>query len=91
MATMSDEMIPVSENIVLMKKGNKKLYMVVQTKGKINFKTWSTTSENTYDTANPGSRFVGFETELPLDEKVNIKVFLIPGELKNDLFKGSLF
>ena len=91
MATMADEMIPVSENIVLLKKGNKKLYMVVQTKGKINFKTWSTTSENTYDTANPGSRFVGFETELPLDEKVNIKVFLIPGELKNDLFKGSLF
>jgi hypothetical protein len=91
MATMADEMIPVSENIVLLKKGNKRLYMVVQTKGKVNFKTWSTTSENSYDTANPGSRFVGFETELPLDEKVNIKVFLIPGELKNDLFKGSLF
>jgi hypothetical protein len=91
MATMADEMIPVSDNIVLLKKGNKKLYMVVQTKGKVNFKTWSTTSENIYDTPNPGSRIVGFETELPLEEKVNIKVFLIPGENKTELFKGSLF
>ena len=91
MATMADEMIPVSDNIVLLKKGNKKLYMMVQTKGKVNFKTWSTTSENIYDTPNPGSRIVGFETELPLEEKVNIKVFLIPGENKTELFKGSLF
>jgi len=91
MATMADQMIPVSENIVLLKKGNKKLYMVVQTKGKINFKTWSTTTENSYDSPNPGSQFVGFETELPQNENVNIKVFLIPGELKTDLFKGSLF
>jgi Domain of unknown function (DUF4962)/Heparinase II/III-like protein len=91
MATMADEMIPISENTVLLKKGNKKLYMVVQSNVKINFKTWSTTSENSYDSPNPDSRFVGFETELPLEEKVNIKVFLIPGELNTDLFKGSLF
>lgn len=91
MATMADKMIPVSENTILLKKGDKELYMVVSSNVKVNFKTWSTTSENSYDSPNPGSHFVGFESELPLDKKINIKVFLIPGELKKDTFSESLF
>ena len=90
MATMAEEMIPVSENVVLLKKGNKKLYMVVETDVKIKFKTGSTSSENSYDSPNPNSQFVGFEAELPMGKKTNIKVFLIPRELDKSLYKGSL-
>jgi hypothetical protein len=90
MATMADQMIPVSDNVILLKKGNKKMYMVVQTGVKIEFKTWSAQSENSYDSPNPNVQFVGFEAEMPLGKKSNIKVFLIPGELKTSLFAGSL-
>ena len=61
----------------------KKLLLQVESSAPILMKTWSTTSQNSYDAANPNTIFVGFEAELRPGMKETLQVKLIPENSKN--------
>ena len=61
----------------------KKLLLQVESSAPILMKTWSTTSPNSYDAANPNTIFVGFEAELRPGMKETLQVKLIPENSKN--------
>lgn len=61
----------------------KKLLLQIESSAQISIKTWSTTSPNNYDAANPNTVFVGFEAELRSGMKETLQVKLIPEGSKN--------
>ena len=61
----------------------KRLLLQIESSAKISIKTWSTTSPNSYDAANPNTVFVGFEAELRSGMKETLQVKLIPEGSKN--------
>ena len=61
----------------------KKLLLQIESSAQISIKTWSTTSPNSYDAANPNTVFVGFEAELRSGMRETLQVKLIPEGSKN--------
>lgn len=49
------------QNTILLEKEGKQLFIRVDCENKIDLKTWTTQSTQTYDQANPGTIFTGFE------------------------------
>ena len=84
MTTEATKMERISENILLLKVGNKKLYLKVE--GAIDFVPYfkSATPTKDYESPNPGISLIGFETTLAPNKTHTIKVFLMPD---NELFK----
>lgn len=63
----------------------KKLLLKVESSAKFSLKTWSTTSPNSYDEANPNTTFVGFEAYLTPGAEENLQVKLIPEEHRSNV------
>lgn len=72
----------LSDNLLLLEKDGKKLYLKVESKTPIRWNNHPAVSDFTFDSPNPGITIVSFDTDLKLGEKQNIKVFLIPDENK---------
>jgi hypothetical protein len=61
----------------------KKLILQLQAPAGITLKTWPTYSHNYYETRNPGTLFVGFETKVAAKTKAAFTVLLIPEKAQN--------
>jgi hypothetical protein len=66
------------DNTAELTKNGKKLKLVVQSPSKVEMKTWSTVSPNSYDAPNPGTTLVGFVLTMPPNSKTETSVFLLP-------------
>ncbi|MDE5451051.1 heparinase II/III domain-containing protein, partial [Elizabethkingia meningoseptica] len=80
----------VSPHEVILKQGNKKLLLKVNSKSPFTLKTWSTDPKTSYDAANPGTAIVGFEAELPANSKSTFNVQLIPGGKMKKRFEENV-
>ncbi|MDR1682319.1 MAG: alpha-L-fucosidase [Candidatus Symbiothrix sp.] len=78
----SAEVKMVGENKIELYKDGKKLRLEIISNQKIELKTWSTQSPNDYDAPNPGAVLVGFESDVPVGEKADFTVFLLPEKTK---------
>ena len=78
MTTEATKLEKVSDNIILLKKGNKVLYLKVE--GVSNFLPYfkPATPTKEYESPNPGISLMGFETILPENSTQTIRVFLMP-------------
>ena len=78
MTTEATTLEQVSRNIILLKKGNKKLLIKVEGVADLvtYFKPATPTKE--YESPNPGISLMGFETTLPEKSIQRIRVFLMP-------------
>ncbi|KAA6345287.1 hypothetical protein EZS27_007140 [termite gut metagenome] len=65
------------KNSIELKKDGKRLRIEVAGQP-VTMKTWTTTSPNSYDSPNPGTVLVGFETEIPANTSAALTVKLIP-------------
>jgi len=65
-------------NTATLTKNGKTLTLVVESPTKIEMKTWSTVSPNSYDAPNPGTTLVGFVLTMPANSKTDLNVSLIP-------------
>ena len=65
-------------NTAELTKNGKKLLLIVQSQSKVEMKTWSTVSPNSYDAPNPGTTLVGFVLTMPANSKTDLNVLLIP-------------
>lgn len=54
----------LENNRIILTFGNKKMYLKTTGDNNITYKTWSTTSQNSYDQPNPNAYMVGFEATL---------------------------
>lgn len=59
-------------------KNGKKLVLKVIEPANITMKTWSTVSPNSYDAANTGTIFTGFEAMVPANTSASLVVVLLP-------------
>ncbi|WP_288732800.1 heparinase II/III family protein [uncultured Parabacteroides sp.] len=80
----------LSENVMLLEKDGKKLYIKVEGPRKMRWHILPAQSDFSYDSPNPGISIIGFDTDLELSAKQRIKVFLLPGENKNVTYKSIL-
>jgi hypothetical protein len=91
MLTAADVTI-TGQNTAILKKDGKQLTLRIDHPAKVVLKTWSTAPTTTYDAANPGTTFVGFEIVVPENHPETFVVKLIPqgaeGKAKKEL--GSL-
>jgi hypothetical protein len=71
------KLIPEQNSIELTKDG-KKLLIKVKSGSKFTLKTWSTTPTNGFDSPNPGTFLVGFESQLPENTQTIFEVSLLP-------------
>lgn len=85
MLTTAIPSINTANSTITLKKGSKKVVLKVASLTPITMKTWTTFSPNSYDATNPGTIFVGFETNIPAGEKVEFNVFLTPERNLNDI------
>jgi hypothetical protein len=78
-----------SNTAELTKNGKKLVLKVVEPSG-ITMKTWSTESPNSYDAANPGTIFTGFEVKIPAGSTASLVVLLLPdGAFENSLVSAK--
>ena len=80
----------VADNVMLLEKDGKKLYIKVEGPKKVRWHISPAQSEFSYDSPNPGISIIGFGTDLELSAKQSIRVFLLPGENKNVTYKSVL-
>ncbi|WP_407483238.1 heparinase II/III family protein [Elizabethkingia meningoseptica] len=80
----------VSPQEVILKQGNKKLLLKVNSKSPFTLKTWGTDPKTSYDAPNPGTTIVGFEAELPANSKSTFNVQLIPGGKMKKRFEENV-
>ena len=80
----------VADNVMLLEKDGKKLYIKVEGPKKVRWHISPAQSEFSYDSPNPGILIIGFDTDLELSAKQSIRVFLLPGENKNVTYKSVL-
>lgn len=59
-------------------KNGKKMTIKVVSPAVVTMKTWSTVPQNSYDAANPGTIFTGFEAVIPTGSKATLTVLLLP-------------
>lgn len=79
----------VSDKVMMLEKDGKKVYMRVECPTDIRWRIVPAVSDFTYDSPNPGVTIVYFDTNLKLQEKQNIKVFLIPEENKEITYHSA--
>ena len=72
----------LSDTTARLEKDGKVLYMQVKAPFPVKLTTWSTEPNYTFNSPNPGTQFIGFEAELPLNATSDITVWLMPGELQ---------
>lgn len=60
--------------------GDKTLYLKVKGSEDIAIRTWSTDPTAEYDSPNPGTTIVGFETTLPKNTSASFEVLLVPSK-----------
>ena len=79
MATEADGIRFLDDTTAVLEKDGKKLCLKVSSPVPIRFYQQEATPTNTYDSPNPGIRFVGFEADLKRSATQEITVFLMPG------------
>lgn len=71
--------VPTVENkYIKLTNGSKVMYLKVNGTVETTYKTWSTTSENSYDAANPGTYMVGFEATITANQTATFTTTLSP-------------
>lgn len=75
----------MDHSTILLTKGSKKLYIKINSSKSITLKTWSTVSSNSFDAPNPGTKLIGFESNLPAGTTESFNVFLSPERNLNDI------
>ena len=78
MLTEAEPKLIPNQNSIELTKDGKKLLIKVSSGSKFTLKTWSTTPTNDFDSPNPGTILVGFESELPENTKISFEVSLLP-------------
>jgi hypothetical protein len=68
----------VDGKTVELTKNGKKMYLIFETKSKIDIKTWSTSPARDYDAPNPDTRFVGFEVTIPANASESFNAYFTP-------------
>jgi hypothetical protein len=83
MLTSATVTITGNNTAELVKNGKKMVLKVIQP-ANVTMKTWSTVSPNSYDAANPGTIFTGFEATIPANTAASLTVLLLPdGAVEN--------
>lgn len=80
----------VSNNVMLLEKEGKKLYIRVEGPKDVRWHISPAQSVFTPDSPNPGISIIGFDTDLELSTKQRIKVYLLPEENKNVSYQSVL-
>ncbi|RHR56934.1 heparinase II/III family protein [Parabacteroides sp. AF17-28] len=80
----------LSDNVMLLEKDGKKLYVKVEGPKKVRWHISPAQSDFSCDSPNPGISVIGFDMDLELSAKQKIKVFLLPGENKNVTYQSVL-
>lgn len=80
----------ISDNVMLLEKDGKKLYIRVEGPKKVRWHISPACSEFSYDSSNPGISIIGFDTDLELSAKQRLKVFLLPEENKDVTYESIL-
>lgn len=78
MLTEAEPKLFPEQNSIELTKNGKKLLIKVSSNSKFILKTWSTTPTNDFDSPNPGTFLVGFESQLPENTKASFEVSLVP-------------
>ena len=68
----------VESNRIVLTNGSKVMYLTASGSVKPTYKQWSTTSENFYDQANPGTYMVGFEATVTANQTATFTTTLSP-------------
>lgn len=79
----------VSDNVVLLETEGKKLYVKVDAPASIRWRIEPAEPVYSFNSKNPGISLVRFDTDLKLNVKQLIKVFLIPEENKNITYTSA--
>jgi hypothetical protein len=74
----SADVVITGTNTAELTKNGKKLVIKVSEPAVINMKTWSTAPKHDYDSPNPGTILVGFETTIPANTRATLQVLLLP-------------
>lgn len=75
----------LQENVMLLEKDGKKLYVKVEGAQNIKWNTRSAKSSYSFDSENKGITIISFDTDLNLNNKQSIRVSLLPESCKNEL------
>jgi hypothetical protein len=78
MLTEDEPKLLPNQNAIELTKDDKKLLIKIVSNSKIMLKTWSTTPTNDFDSPNPGTYLIGFESQLPENSKTSFEVSLLP-------------
>jgi hypothetical protein len=78
MTTEATELNKISENVILLKFKDKKLFIKVEGLEKIKPYLKPANPINEFDSSNPGVSLFGFETTLPANSTKTIRLFLMP-------------
>ncbi|MCE7043217.1 heparinase II/III family protein [Dyadobacter sp. CY312] len=68
----------VDGKTVELTKNGKKMFLIFETKSKIEIKTWPTTPSHDYDAPNPDTQFVGFEVTIPANSSAAFNAYFTP-------------
>ncbi len=77
--TEAERITFLNDNTALLQKNNQVLYLRVEAPFPVKLQSWNTRPPRAYDSPNPDTQMVGFETELPLKQTSDITVYLMPG------------
>lgn len=80
----------ISENVMLLEKNGKKLYLQVEGLGKIKWNVRPAVSSYSFDSENDGISIVSFESDLEPNKEQRVCVYLLPGELRKVQYKYML-
>ena len=70
----------ISDHVMLLEKEGKKLYLKVEGPEEIKWNISQAQSDYSYDSPNPGISLIGFDTDLKLAAKQQVRVYLLPDE-----------
>ena len=70
----------ISDHVMLLQKEGKKLYLKVEGPEEIKWNISQAQSDYSYDSPNPGISLIGFDTDLKLAAKQQVRVYLLPDE-----------
>lgn len=70
----------ISDRVMLLEKEGKKLYLKVEGPEEIKWNISQAQSDYSYDSPNPGISLIGFDTDLRLAAKQQVRVYLLPDE-----------
>ncbi|MCF2505658.1 heparinase II/III family protein [Dyadobacter sp. CY107] len=65
----------IDEKTVELSQNGKKMFLIFDTKAKINIQTWSTEPPHDYDEPNPNTQFIGFETTIPANSEASFNAY----------------